>query len=205
MRAALALVVMASSALAEPAPGLRKADLRPALKKIASLVGRCYVRAQARDPQISGVINTQLIVRSEPRKLDIKVTGFVTAGRLGQSRDFLACVKKTFETTAVAPVAARGSLDITYPMTFQPDPVDNRDKAIVDAARRAADAGNWRDALAAAERGLDLTTLDGTFRRPLIAIAGVAACHLNERAKARYYLTLASPDHEAEIERACAP
>jgi hypothetical protein len=206
VRLLIFVAITAGTVSAAPTARLGKAELRPALKAIARLVERCYTRELARDPQASGVINTQLAVRNEPDgAMRFTVTGFVTAGRLGTSREFLACVKTTFESATPRPVATRGSIEITYPMTFGTLPVDNRDKAIVDTARRAADAGRWRDALAAAERGLESTTLDGTFRRPLIAIAGVAACHLNERAKAHYYITLASPEHEAEIERACAP
>src|SRR5262245_62672775 len=50
--------------------------------------------------------------------------------------------------------------------------------------------------LAMAERGLELTSLDGTIRRPLIEVAGVAACRLGRTAKLRHYLELAAPGHE---------
>ncbi len=183
---------------------LRKAALRSRLKAIAPLLTRCYEQARAHDPQISGVINTKLTIRNEPRLgMILSVTGFDTHGTLGQSRDFLACATTTFEAAVLPPIETRGSLDLTYPTTFAPLPPDNHDTAIVDQAAGAADHGRWSDALRDAEQGLELTSLDGTFRRRLIEIAGVAACHVKDEPKARHYFSLAAPQIEERLQRVC--
>jgi hypothetical protein len=203
------LVVRAEAAPAVPAPSarLRKAEVRPAMKAIAPLLQQCYVRERerTRDPELSGVINTKLTIRNEPGvALSLTVNGFDTHGKLGESRDFLACVTRTFESSAAPPVATRGVLEVTYPTTFAPQPPDHRDQAIVDAADRAATEGRWSDALAAAERGLELTSMDGPMRHRLIEVGGLSACHLDDEAAARQYFALASPEFEDELQQACA-
>ena len=136
--------------------------------------------------------------------LTLTVTGFDTSGTLGASRDFLACATRVFESRVFPPIATRGTLDVTYPSSFAPQPPDNRDRAIVDTAERAATDGRWHDALTTAERGLELTTLDGPHRRRLIEVAGLSACHLDDAMATEQYLALASPDVEARLRRACA-
>jgi hypothetical protein len=113
-------------------------------------------------------------------------------------------VKEMAETVVLPPIGAGGTAEIIYPITFAPAPPDNRKTELADRANKAAAAGRWDDALRDAERGLELTSLDGTFRRKLIAVAGVAACHRKREAKARHYYALASATFEAEIREACA-
>jgi hypothetical protein len=183
---------------------LRKAELRPAMKAIVPKLGRCYEQARRHDPQISGVIDTKLTVRNEPHLgMMLTVNGFDTDGALGESPDFLACVKATFESAVLPPIATRGTLDIIYPSTFAPQPPDNRDTSTVDGARRASDDGRWSDALANAQRGLKLTSLDGPHRRQLIEIAGLAACRLKDGPRARRFFALASPEFEDRLRQAC--
>jgi len=193
-RALLVVMVLASSARAD----LRKADVRSTMKSIVPKISRCYEQAAFRNPEASGVVNTKLTIRSEPRSLTIKVDGFDTHGTLGESREFLACVTKRFEAKQ-SPIKARGTLSITYPITFQRAPVDNKDTSLVDAAELAVKEQRWTDALAAAEQGLLLTSLDGTFRRRLIEAAGLAACHLDNATKLRDYMALASQEIEDRL------
>lgn len=133
----------------------------------------------------------------------LTVNVFDTHGKLGESHEFLACVRATFESKIFPPIETRGSVDVTYPSTFAPVAPDNRDKAIVDKAARAANAGRWSEALTQAEHGLELTSLDGPFRRRLIEVAGLSACHLKDQAKARHYFSLASPEFENRVQETC--
>jgi hypothetical protein len=183
---------------------LRKADVGLAIKTIIPRLTPCYERVHARDPQLAGVINTRLSVHNEPTvALRVRVTGFDTRGTLGRSQPFLDCVKTTFESAELPPLDTRGSLELTYPTTFAPQPPDNRDAAIVDEAEQAAREQRWTDALRNAEHGLELTTLDGTYRRRLIEVAGLAACHLKDEPTARDYYRLAPPHAEPALEQAC--
>lgn len=183
---------------------LRKADLRPRMKAIVPRLTSCYRQARAKDPAISGVINTRLTIRNEPKLgMTLTVNGFETHGLLGESREFLACVTATFEGAVFPAIKQRGSLDVTYPTTFAPQAPDNRDKDIVDAAAKAEAEGRWSAALDAAERGLEKTSLDGPHRHRLVEIGGVAACHLEHDADARRYYALASPEFEDRIRETC--
>jgi hypothetical protein len=174
------------------------------MKTLAPRITACYEAASTVDANLSGVINTKLTIRNEPALgMILTVNGFETHGTLGQSREFLECVTKTFESVVLPPIATRGSLDVLYPFTFSPDPVDNHDKAIVDKASKSLKDGRWVNALAEAEQGLNLLSLDGTYRHPLIAIAGISACNLKDEQKARHYFLLASPEFEDEVTRAC--
>lgn len=187
-----------------PTTRLRKADIRPAMKTLAPHVTACYEAARAVDAHVSGVINTKLTISNEPALgMILTVHGFETHGTLGQSREFLDCVTKTFEAAVLPPVAMRGQLDALYPFTFSPEPVDNRDKPILEKAARLAKEHRWTDALAEAERGLLLVTIDGTVRHPLIKIAGLSACNLKDEQKARHYFALASPEFEDALQHAC--
>jgi len=208
------LVATASEASADPrrqqieqaviAGRLRKAELRPTMKAVAARLGRCYEQARRRDPQTSGVVDTKLTIRNEPRLgMILTVNGFDTDGPLGQSPDFLACVKATFESAVLPAIATRGTLDVTYPSTFAPQPPDNRDTTAFESARRAANDGRWGAALADAERGLKLTSLDGPHRRQLIEIAGLAACRSKDAPRARRFFALASPEFEDRLRQAC--
>jgi hypothetical protein len=214
MRIAALLVVLASHDLAASprteidktvtTGRLRKLDLKPTLKAIFPTLQPCYARELARTPRIAGVVNTQLTVRNDPRLgLTLTVEGFDTSGPLGESQTFRACLKTTFEAKVFPPIATRGLRHLTYPGTFATEPPSDRDRAIVDKAVADAKAARWRDALATATRGLELTTLDGPPRRQLIEIGGVAACHLHDEVQARRYYALASPEHEAKLEQAC--
>jgi hypothetical protein len=194
-------------AVAPTSPRLRKAEVRSTMKAIAPLLQDCYVRERERthDPELEGVINTKLTIRNEPGvALRLTVDGFDTHGKLGESREFLACVTRTFESSTAPPVATRGVLSVTYPTTFAPQPPDHRDQSIVDTAGRAAAEGRWSDALAAAEHGLALTSMDGPMRHRLIEVGGLSACHLDDEAAARQYFALASPEFEDELQHACA-
>ncbi|MDQ3363812.1 MAG: hypothetical protein M3680_00065 [Myxococcota bacterium] len=172
---------------------------------LVPMLGDCYRRAQSRDQQIGGVVNTKLLVESELGLGTIfAVRGFDTAGALGQSSEFRDCVTATVASIVMPPIAKGGSAEITYPITFARDAPDNRHTSLVDDASQAAAVGRWDDALTTAERGLELTSLDGTFRRKLIEVAGLASCHLRDEAKARHYYALASPQFEPEIRETCA-
>lgn len=203
-RAEIARVV-AESRRATPAAALTKAQLREPMHAFVPLLVDCYRRVQARDPQIGGVVNTKLAIDSVAGLGTIfSVVGFDTAGALGQSREFRECVTATAASIVLPPIGGGGSVEITYPITFAPEPPDNRHTEWVDRAQQAAAAGRWDGALTAAERGLESTALDGTFRRALIGVAGVAACHLRRADKARRYYALASTAFEAQIRQACA-
>src|SRR4029078_8652914 len=102
-------------AVAPTSTRLRKAEVRPAMKAIAPLLQQCYVRDRERphDPELSGVINTKLTIRNEPGvALSLTVNGFDPHGKLGESREFLACVTRTFESSTAPPVATRGVLEV---------------------------------------------------------------------------------------------
>ncbi len=198
------LEIEASIARDVPSTRLRKAELRPAMKRIIPLLQHCYERELARAPQIRGVINTKLTIRNEPALgMMLSVNGFDTHGELGESREFLACVTKTFESTVYPPIATRGALDLTYPSTFATESPGDRDKPIVDKAERDATNGRWSEALDDAEQGLTLTSLDGPLRRRLIEVAGLSACHLKDQAKAQHYYSLASPEFEERLQETC--
>ena len=190
---------------AAPKHRLSKAELRPRLKVVMRLLERCYRAALSTDPTISGVVNTGLTIRSEPALgISLTVTGFDTHGPLGESKPFLACVKTTLESNVLPPVPTSGMLDVLYPMTFDPGGVVHPDDAsIVDDSVRAAKQGRCAEALEAAERGLERSWLAGPLRHTLIEVAGTCACRLKDDAKARHYYSLASPEFEDTIVRAC--
>jgi hypothetical protein len=198
----IVVVALASPVLADPR-ALTKDDVRAPLKRVVPLVARCYDRARASDLAIAGVVNPELTVTSAGGKTTIRVRGFDTSGPLGRSPAFRACAKAAIEGAVLPPLAVTGSIELMYPMTFAPQPPDNRDAGVLADARRAAYGNRWADALAAAERGLELTSIDGTIRRPLIEIAGIAACRLGRIAKARHYLALAGPAQERAIRASC--
>lgn len=188
----------------ELATKLAKTELRPTMKAIAPKVQRCYAQALVKDAKTGGVVNTRLTVKNDPRTgLILSVNGFDTHGPLGESPEFRACVTKTFEAAVLPPTKTRGTRDFTYPMTFSSEPLSDKDIAIVETAEQEAKGGRWREAFASAERGLELTSLDGPYRRRLIEVAGVAACHLKDTPKARAYFALASPGFEDRIAQAC--
>jgi hypothetical protein len=193
-----------TSARADASTKLRKDEVGPAVKRVIPRLANCYKRVRARDPQISGVINTKLTVQNDPKLgMTLHVDGFDTSGPLGESREFLDCAKRTFESTTLPPLNTRGRLFLIYPSTFAPQPPDNHDAAIVVQAARAADEGRWSDALQDAEHGLQSTSLDGTYRRRLIEIAGLAVCHLKHEVKARFYFALAPAWAEARMQQVC--
>jgi hypothetical protein len=201
----LASLALCASAAASPSTRLDKDALRPRMHAMTGALATCYEDARAREPSISGVINTKLTVTNEPDVgLTVRVRGFATSGALGESRAFLDCATAALEALVLRPLAARGSLDLTYPMTFAPQPPDNKQRAIVDKAARAAKQGRAQQALELAERGLELTSLDGTFRRRLIEIAGRAACQLEQQPKARHYFAMASSRVEKRLQQACS-
>ncbi|HEY5951453.1 MAG TPA: hypothetical protein VIV40_38430 [Kofleriaceae bacterium] len=183
-------------------PQLTKQDVKPALKQLVPMLTRCYVAAQRRKPSIRGVVNTRFAVTSTRERTRVVVKGFDTAGELGESKPFRSCVIKTV-AAAKLPSSGEGTIELLYPITFAPTPPDNADTTLFDQAKQAAAKGDWSEALAKAERGLESTSIDGTVRRPLIAIAGVAACHLSDQTKARHYTALASPNEEREIRDVC--
>jgi len=169
------------------------------------LLDRCYRAALSTDPKISGVVNTGLTIRSDPSLgITLTVTGFDTDGPLGESKEFLACVKTTLESNVLPPVTSLGMIEVTYPLTFDPGGVVHHDdKSIVDACVRAAKQGRCAEAFDAAERGLKRTWLAGPLRHSLIEVAGTCACRLKDEPKARHYFSLASPEFEDNIVRAC--
>lgn len=213
MRILVVTALLAGDAAADPRAQidaittgkLRKLELRPTMKKLFPSVRACYERELKRTPKIAGVVNTQLTIRNDPKLgMTLTVDGFDTDGALGTSQPFLACVKATFEARVFPAIATRGIAHVTYPGTFSTEPLGDRDKPVVDRAVAHAKAARWTEALAAAGAGLKLTSLDGPLRRQLIEIGGVAACHLRDDKQARRYYALASPEHEAAIEQACA-
>lgn len=188
-----------------PKHRLSKAEIRPRMKVVMRLLERCYRTALAADPKTSGVVNTALTIRSDPALgISLTVTGFDTSGRLGESKAFLACVKTTLESNVLPPVSTLGTIDVLYPMTFDPGGVVHPDDtAIVDDCVRAAKQGRCAEALDAAERGLERSWLAGPSRHTLIEVAGTCACRVKDEAKARHYFALASPEFEDTIVRAC--
>jgi hypothetical protein len=202
-RAPLAsFLVVLGAANAAATPGLTKEQVKPAIKQVVPKLGRCYAAAQRRAPSIAGVVNIKLAIESTRTVTRMKVTGFDTSGALGTSKAFRACVTKAF-AAAQLPSSGEGRLEMVYPMTFAPEPPDNRDTALADQAKQAAAAGRWRDAFDSAERVLESTSVDGTIRRPMIELAGVAACHLGLAEKARHYATLAASRSEQVIRDTC--
>lgn len=188
-----------------PKHRLRKADLRPRMKVAMRRLGRCYDEALSTDPKISGVVNTGLTIRSDPTLgISLTVTGFDTDGPLGESKQFLSCVTATLESNVLPPLPALGAIEVTYPLTFDPGGVDHRDTSIVDDSVRAAKQGRCAEAVGAAERGLKRTWLAGPLRHSLIEVAGTCACRLKDEGKARHYFSMASPEFEDNIVRACA-
>lgn len=192
---------------ARPGAALTKAELRAPMHALVAMLGACYRQAQARapDPDIDGVVNLELAVDSEPGQgAIVAVRGFDTTGELGRSREFRDCVRSTAEQIVLPPIAAGGHAEISYPVTFAPRPPDNRGAAFVARANQAVADGRWAQALAAAEAGLALTSLDGPRRRALILAGGLAACHLKHAPAARHYYALASATFEPRIRDACA-
>ncbi|MEO8549775.1 MAG: hypothetical protein ABI678_07370 [Kofleriaceae bacterium] len=187
-----------------PKQRLRKADLRPRLKVVMRLLERCYADARLPEPRISGVVNTELTIRSGPDLgISLTVRGFDTVGPLGKSKVFLACIKSTLESNVLPPLAMGGRLDVIYPMTFDPGGGDHRDTSIVDKSLRAAKQGRCGEALDDARRGLELSWLAGPLRHSLIDVAGTCACRLKDERVARHYFALASPEFEDNLVRAC--
>jgi hypothetical protein len=205
MKASIAVLAIAlvSPVRAEPARALTKQDVREPMKRVVPLLAPCYDRARASDPAIAGVVNPELTITSQGGHTTIRVRGFDAPGPLGRSAAFRACAKAALEGAALPALAATGSIELSYPITFAPQAPDNRDASVLDDAKRALAGQRWAEALATAERGLELTSIDGTIRRPLIEIAGIAACRLGRTAKARHYAALASPAQERAIRAAC--
>lgn len=199
--AALALAVCGSS---RPAPRtLTKQEVRAVVHPLVPRLTRCYQAAHALDPTLDGVVNPMLTVTSDATRTTIAVRGYDTAGRLGESAEFRACATAALEGAIIPPIAGGGRAELIYPVTFGTGPVDNHDTRAVDAARAAATAARWPDALAHAETALRDVSLDGTYRRPMIQLAGIAACHLGDADKARHYASLVSPELEADLRAAC--
>lgn len=188
-----------------PKHRLSKAELRPRLKVVMRLLDRCYREALSTDPKIRGVVNTGLTIRSDPTLgISLTVTGFDTSGRLGESKEFLACMKTTLESSVLPPVPTLGTIDVIYPMTFDPGGgAHPDDRSLVDDCVRAAKEGHCTEALDAAERGLERSWLAGPLRHTLIEVAGTCACRIKNEPKARFYFALASPEFEDNIVRAC--
>ena len=157
------------------------------------------------DPTISGVVNTGLTIRSDPTLgISLTATGFDTNGRLGESKEFLSCVTTTLESNVLPPLPTPGTIEATYPLTFDPGGVAHpADTSIVDGCVRAAKLGRCGEAVNDAELGLKRTWLAGPSRRSLIEVAGTCACRLKDERKARHYFSLASPEFEDNIVRAC--
>ncbi len=223
MRAVIVGVVVASSLRVEAAPvaavrrdierrvdeapkqRLSKAQLRPRMKVVMRKVERCYRDALRADPTTSGVVNTALVIRSEPKLgISLTVTGFETDGPLGESKPFLACVKTTLEAEVLPAVPALGQIAVVYPLTFDPGGrARPDDAAIVDGVVQAAKEGRCAEAVAAAARGLKRSWLAGTYRHTLIETAGTCACRLKDEPIARHYFSLASPELEDAMIGAC--
>jgi hypothetical protein len=183
---------------------LSKADLRPRMKVVMRLLDRCYSEALSSDPKTNGVVNAGLTIRSDPTLgISLTVTAFDTDGPLGGSKAFLSCVKTTLESNVLPPLPTIGTIDVIYPLTFYPGRVHQHD-ALVDESVRAAKQGRCAQAVETAERGLKQSWLAGPLRHTLIEIAGTCACRLKDEPKARHYFSLASPELEGNIVRACA-
>jgi hypothetical protein len=186
-----------------PKHRLSKAELRPRMKVVMRLLDRCYREALSTDPTISGVVNTGLTIRNDPTLgISLTVSGFDTAGRLGESKPFLACVKTTLEANVLPPVTTLGMIDVLYPLTFDPGGIAHPDDAsIVDACVRAANQGRCAEAVADAERGLERSWLAGPLRHTLIEVAGTCACRVKD--EARRVTTMRSP-HPSSRTASCA-
>lgn len=189
---------------AAPKHRLSKAELRPGMKTVMRSLDRCYREALSAAPKISGVVNTGLTIRNEPTLgISLTVTGFDVHGPLGESKTFLACVKTELESHVLPPLPTLGTIVVLYPLTFDPGGVRQRD-SLVDDTVRAAKQGRCAEAVDAAERGLERSWLAGPLRHTLIEIAGTCACRLKDERRARRYFSLASPEFEDNIVRACA-
>jgi len=149
-------------------------------------------------------VNTELTIRSDPSLgISVTVTGFDTYGRLGESKPFLSCVTTTLESNVLPPVPTLGAIEILYPLTFHPGGADPSDTSIADVTIVAASQGRCTEAVDAAERGLKRAWLAGPLRHSLIEVAGTCACRLKDERRARHYFSLASPEFEDNIARAC--
>jgi hypothetical protein len=203
LRAELAAVIARVRGTTAPR-ALTKDLVRPTMKQLVPHLGACYEQARQREPTLGGVFNLDIRVDSEPGYGTIvTVRGFDTAGAIGRSDEFRDCATVTLGALVLPPIANGGSLDLIYPLTFATEPPDNRDAGVLARARNAVAQNDWRTALAHAERGLERTSLDGTIRRPLIEIAGLAACNLRLVAKARHYVALAPAQAEPAVRAAC--
>lgn len=185
---------------------LTKRELRPALKIAMRRVQSCYERAVSTDAKLSGVVNTKLTIRNDPALgLSLTVTGFETDGALGDSKEFLSCMKNTLEANVEPPLPVLGRLDTLYPMTFDPGGRPHSDDAsIVADCLREAKRGHCAEAIDDAERALKRSWLAGDLRHRLIEAAGTCACRLKDETKARRYVSLAPPDFADHIVGACA-
>jgi hypothetical protein len=182
-----------------PVATLGKAEmLGPIHHLVVPLLRGCFAHVAG-----DGVVNLELAVDSLAGEGTIfSVRDFDTAGAVTPAlRD---CLRGTVEAIVAPPIGNGGHAELIYPFTFAQTPPDNHDTRLVDEANAAAEAGRWDAALAAAERALTMTSLDGPVRRKLIGIAGVAACHLKDEKKARHYALLASDAIEPQIRAACA-
>jgi hypothetical protein len=177
---------------------LTKEQVRLPLKRVMSILQPCFVGAPG------GVLNIELAIDSA-RGVGavLTVRGFDASGPVVRALEVRECVSSTMQAIVLPPIADGGRIELTYPLTLAARPPDNRDTRLVDEADRAIGDGQWTRALVAAERGLEQTSLDGTFRRRLIEIAGLAACNLKDEAKARRYLALASPEVEPKLRETC--
>ena len=193
------------SEFAKPPKGtLGKAELSEPMHAVVRMLASCYERANTRDRYRGGVINTRFsVVSGAGRGAIVAIRGFDASSPLGRSQAFRDCMRATAEMIVLAPIATGGTAEITYPITFAAQQPDNRHAEILDRANSAAAAARWGDALHEAEVGLEQTSFDGTSRRPLIELAGIAACHLRDAAKAQRYAALASATVEPMIRAAC--
>jgi hypothetical protein len=186
-----------------PKHRLSKSELRPRMKTVMRTLDACYRDALSIDSKIHGVVNTGLTIRNEPKLgISLTVTGFETHGPLGESKAFLACVKTKLESNVLPALPTLGTIAVTYPLTFDPGELRKSD-SLVDDTVRAAKQGRCAEAVEAAERGLERSWLAGPLRHTLIEIAGTCACRLKDERKARHYFSLASPEFEDNIVRAC--
>lgn len=193
-------VAVATDEPTEPAPApLTKDELRPVVKALVPALAAC-ITTDAR----AGVVELVLTIAGDPPgATTVGVDDVVVTGPLAADRAFRGCAIAAL-AAAVPPVLPRaGRASIRYPVTFDPDQPDNRDDAEVLASERAAAAGDWPAAFAAAQTGLTRTSLDGPYRRRLIELAATAACTLGHRDDTRHYLALASAEIEARVRARC--
>jgi hypothetical protein len=148
------------------------------------------------------VVNWRVNVQSDARGTSVALVRYDIDGK-PPAPALHACVTGVIDGAKLPQIARFGRLEVSYPITFAVAPPDNRDLKLFDEANRAAAAGDWRQALEAAEQGLEITSLDGQHRRRLIEVAGVAACHLGLGAKAQHYIELASPRVEPVVRETC--